>query len=384
MSNNFNKIISFSIKDGVTFDDSKVNNCEKNQFVKLHCKIYSADCVNDHNFKMSREVMEKYANTIAKKPILVWYNQYANLDGGDFGGHENDKINKECPVGFFPENVKIEYETDDTGTVFLCADGYVWNAYYPEIKTVFDAYGGVKGLSCEMYILDSEIEEETGIENILKYNFAGVTLLGEYDAQGHPIKPAVDGCRAILCKFAALNNDFENAKVEFEKTLINNVNSTNDRFDNECNHDVNSNDNTDNVSENDESNISDDEIKILKENFNKLREQYNKLHDKYDKLVEYKNEKEKEQMNTAIFRALNSVSQLLSSEQMDSWKEKAKSCTPGKVDAFINEIKAFAFDLSKQKNNSSSNSFRNQIARDNEAISASGDLWEKLSKKYRK
>lgn len=197
---------------------------ENNQFTKVHFRIYSADRVNAHNYTCSLKVLKRYAKTIAGKPILVWYNKYANGGKGDFAGHENSSYAQEYPVGFFPNELKITYEKSDDGTIYLCADGYIWNIYYSEIVRVFEEYGGIKGVSCEMLIIDSELIEDTGIENILQYSFAGLTLIGDCDALGYPIKPAVDGCKGTLVTNSLMSKEYEKAKQEFEKVLYNTVN----------------------------------------------------------------------------------------------------------------------------------------------------------------
>ena len=214
------KLVTFSVSDENVMTPEDIENA---QFTKVHFRIYSADRVNDHNYTCSLKVLKKYAKTIAGKPILVWYNKHANGGKGDFAGHEDSVYAKEYPVGFFPNDVKITYEKDEDGTIFLCADGYIWTLYYSEIVKVFEDYGGIKGVSSEMLVIDSEMIEDTNIENILQYSFAALTLIGEHDALGTPIKPAVDGCQGVLVTNASTNAEYEKAKVEFEKILYNSV-----------------------------------------------------------------------------------------------------------------------------------------------------------------
>ena len=117
---NDEKFVCFSIsneENAITPED-----IENAQFTKVHFRIYSADRVNDHNYTCSLKVLKKYANTIAGKPILVWYNKHANGGKGDFAGHEDSPIAKEYPVGFFPENPVITYEKDEDGFIKLYRD----------------------------------------------------------------------------------------------------------------------------------------------------------------------------------------------------------------------------------------------------------------------
>lgn len=165
------------------------------------------------------KVLKKYAKTICGKPILAYYNRFANAGHGDLAGHEDSDWAREYPIGFFPEDTKITYEKDENGTVYLCADGYIWNVYYSHITELFEKNGGKKGVSSEMLILDSEVIEETNIEEILQYSFTGVTVLGDTDAYGTPIVPAVEGCQGILVTNSVMNEAYQKAKKEFEKIL---------------------------------------------------------------------------------------------------------------------------------------------------------------------
>lgn len=223
------KIITFSVpQESIDMTPEEIEN---SQFTKVHFRIYSADRVNDHNYTCSLKVLKKYAKTIAGKPILVWYNKYANNGHGDFAGHEDSVYAKEYPVGFFPNDVKITYEKDENGTIFLCADGYIWKLYYSEIVNVFENYGGIKGVSSEMLIIDSEMIEDTNIENILQYSFSALTLIGEHDAIGNKIKPAVDGCQGVLVTNSTTNEEYKKAKVEFEKILYSSKSEESDKTD---------------------------------------------------------------------------------------------------------------------------------------------------------
>ena len=200
---------------------------EKSQFTKLHLRIYSADKINDHNFIMSMDVLKKYADTIAGKPLLAYYNKNGDYGKGDFGGHEHGPLAQEIAVGFIPFNPEISYETENS-TTYLCVDGYIWNTYYEHIVDVFYKDGGIKGVSVEMYILDSKLQKNN-VEEILQYSFTGVTLIGKTDAYNTKIKPAFDGCQAKIIQFAAITLDdmmqpeFNKAKQLFEKQLVKNA-----------------------------------------------------------------------------------------------------------------------------------------------------------------
>lgn len=493
------KLVAFSVssdENAMTPED-----IENAQFTKVHFRIYSADRVNDHNYTCSLKVLKKYAKTIAGKPILVWYNKHANGGKGDFAGHEDSIYAKEYPVGFFPNDVKITYEKDENGTVFLCADGYIWTLYYSEIVKVFEDYGGIKGVSSEMLIIDSEMIEDTDIENILQYSFAGLTLIGEHDALGTPIKPAVDGCQGVLVTNASTNAEYEKAKEEFEKMLYNSVKQESvetDSFFNTKNkeenmeketvknstspdvienatqevttrvsvstdtysydddgHYVGSTYENHSVSTTEVKEVTEEEIKSTEtvvenasdgtesekvenadvvenstgkdcetdnackaenecktdnatqevekvensktvdmEEFEALKLKCSALESEletkkvdYDALMQkcsvletYKSNKENENMKNTIEIALNSVSHILNSTQIDEWRKESEKCSAETVDEFTNKLKAFAFDIQEKNGIIQMDSIRNSIPKEVEVEPT--DFWERMEKKY--
>lgn len=158
---------------------------------------------------------------------MAYYNKNGDYGKGDFGGHEHSPLAQEIAVGFIPFNPEISYETENA-TTYLCVDGYIWNTYYEHIVDVFYKDGGIKGVSVEMYVLDSKLQKNN-VEEILQYSFTGVTLIGKTDACNTKIKPAVDGCQAKIIQFAAITLDdvmqpeFNKAKQLFEKQLVKNA-----------------------------------------------------------------------------------------------------------------------------------------------------------------
>lgn len=474
------KKISFSVSNNeniLTVED--IENC---QFKRIHCKIYSADRINAHNYTCSLKVLKKYANTIAGKPVLVWYNKYANGGKGDFAGHEDSVWAKQYPVGFFPENAKVTYEKDKDGTIFLCSDAYIWSLYYDEIIKVFEDYGGIKGVSCEMLVIDSEIIDDTDIENIIQYSFTGLTLLGETDALGSPIKPAVDGCQAELVANSVTidekHTEYEKAKIEFEKILYNSINQESIKsgsFFNEKNKEkimeteINKNSASDTSAnpvenatqevttrvsvstdtynydddghyvgnsyeshtistaeikevpesdvkaENSEtvtnaadkecktnnssatgdnsgkvcnsSTISIEEFEALKTKCSDLENEIALKNAEYEKVVQkcssleaYKNDVESRNTKNTIELALNSVSHILSADQITQWRKESEKCSAQDVDGFVNKLKAFAFDLQEKNEVIQTDTLRNSIPKETDQEPA--DFWERMEKKY--
>lgn len=474
---NDKKLVSFSVAQE-TMTPEEIENV---QFSRVHFRIYSADRVNAHNYTCSLKTLKKYADTIAGKPILAWYNKFANGGSGDFAGHEDNIFAKEYPVGFFPNDVKVTYEKDDDGTIYLCADGYIWNLYYHEIIEVFENYDGIKGVSCEMLVIESEMIEDTDIENILQYSFTGVTLIGEYDAAGCPIKPAVDGCCGVLvtnsvnteyeAEYAKAKKEFErilytskeveseksdsffdseNKEVKMEAEMTKNT-STTDVVDNatqevttrvavsqdtytydDDGHYVGSTYETHSVSTTEVKKVPDEELadnaksvenesavdnssceKNTTENNEKgtenackvnnavsveeyeklktkcsslikdlgdLKHAYDDLMVKCNSLEEYKRNKENELKKNAIELALNSVSHILSPEQISEWRKEAETYAAENVDAFANKLKAFAFDVQEKNGVVQADSIRNSLPK--EVVSEPTDLWERIDKKY--
>ena len=467
------KIITFSVPEFEEMTPEEIEDC---QFQKIHFRIYST-AVNAHGYIMSLKVLKKYANTIQGKPILTYYMPYADGGDGDFGGHENSSFAQETAVGFFPNDCKITYEKDPDGTVFMCADGYIWTAYYDYVVEVFKNNNGIKGVSSEVLIIDSEVDEETNIENILQYSFAGLTLLGSHDAMGTPIKPAVDGCQGKLVTFSTTK--YEKAKSEFEKKLYNSVKdeSSNDgsifmpknkeeamaetieknaapsevvenaekivtteveistdtvTFDDDCNyigetHEEHKISTTDVVEVSDEdadhpieenSTISDDEEKIdaeenaaeehtpeenacktkneisadeynalklrcssLEKELNEKKEAYNQLEIQCNALAEYKKNKETEIMKNTIECELNKVSKILNADQINEWREKSLQCSIDNVDGFVNELKAFAFDIQEKNGVASTDTMRCSIP--TETVKEPTDMWERIAQTYK-
>lgn len=484
---------------------------EDSQFTKIHFRIYSADRINAHGYVCPLKVLRKYAKTIAGKPILTYYNKYADGGKGDFAGHEDSAFAKEYAVGFFPQDISVSYEKDDNGTIFLCADGFLWNVYAKNELNVFENAGGIKGVSCEMLIIESELIEDTGIEEIQQYSFAGLTLLGNTDAIGSPIRPAVEGCMGEIVRNSVIyDENFEKAKNEFEKILYNSTKTESDNSDSflisknekEENmakeksekptspevidnatqivstevkvstdtvnindkgeyvgeeheshkkeivevHEVpdNPNDPTPNstivenaateasdkkdgspaeetkqdnaASEDEEKDVpeenpakeenacksdnSQDEVADtkketnsdaekcaqleqkcaeLEKELNAVKEELSATAQKCAELTEYKNNKESEIIKNSIDIALNDVSDILNKEQMNEWREKSLKCSVDSANSFINELKAFAFDIQDKSGVTVKDTLRNSLPV--EPV-ISGDMWDVLAKKY--
>lgn len=481
---NGEKLLRFSVNQDIDFEE-----IENSQFSKVKMKIYSADRVNAHGYTISLKNLKKYAKSIGGKPIVAYISNITH----DATGHEKN----EMPMGFVPFDPELSYEKSEDGTIYLCVVGYIWNIYCNQLVEIFKKSDGVKGLSCEMLILDSEVIEDTGVEEILAYSFAGLTILGDFDAKLRPIKPAVEGCDATILENSIIA--YEEAKVEFEKilysakikeeeinseSLINinkedimenilDVNSSEivenatevETLDNavvevetsvstethvrkygddgeflgcehECHHvsethieeipeedgeteivaiEVNENatdeqkaeeeveaeeeeteaqseeEEKEEIEENSEiveNSISQEEFDAMVNRCAELEGIINQKDDeiqaltlKCSTLEEYKLNKETEAMKKVLNSTLNSVSHILTSDQMSQWHDEAMKCSLDKVDEFTNKLKAFAFDLQEKQGVQQIDSIRNNIANEVEDDS-SLSVWDRLDKKY--
>lgn len=478
------KLVTFAVSE---LNELTPEEIEDSQFQKIHFRIYST-ALNAHGYIMSLNVLKKYANTIQGKPILTYYMPHADNGNGDFAGHEDSSWAQETAVGFFPNDCKITYEKDPDGTVFMCADGYIWTVYYDYVVDVFKNNDGSKGVSSELYIIDSKADEETNIEEILQYSFTGLTLLGEQDAMGVPIHPAVEGCRGELVKFSTAN--YEKDKIEFEKKLYNSVKEESsdegsiliqknkeeamaenieanaassevvenaeqyittevkvstdvENFDDdgcyvgstyeehkqvtretvttpeneeesgivenavETKEDNPETDVQENAIEKDpvvenatkedapeenackaNNEIFDEELNALKlkcadleKQINEKNVAYEQLEIKCNSLAEYKNNKEAEIMKNTIECELNKVSRILNAEQINEWRKKSSQCSTENVDGFINELKAFAFDVQEKNGTPAVESIRCSIP--TETKSEPTDMWERIANTYK-
>lgn len=185
------------------------------QFAKLRIKAYST-ALTAHGYFSTRKQLKKAAKSICNKPLLVYVNPFTD----DFEAHEDDGLfRKEIPCGFVPneELANIEISKDEDGTYFLICDAYIWTMYFQNVKEIFERDNGIKSVSVELLAIETEDKDDNTIE-LKEFSFTGITLLGE------KIKPAVTGANAVLVKNSTSTTDeYEKAKVEFEKILYNSV-----------------------------------------------------------------------------------------------------------------------------------------------------------------
>ena len=133
--------------------------------------------------------------------------------------------------------------------------------------------------------------------------------------------------------------------------------------------------------------VSMEEFEALKVKYSTLEAELETKKADYDALMlkcsaleTYKSNKENENMKNTIEVALNSVSHILSADQIDEWRKESEKCSAETVDEFTNKLKAFAFDIQEKNGVIQTDSIRNSIPREVEIEPT--DFWERMEKKY--
>lgn len=176
--------------------------------------------VNPKGTSFTKEAIEAAKATIYDKPILAYVKYDENGEPLDFGEHEMILVPKvvngrrsyeikyiEQPIGTFSQNFELSYEKGENGKEYLTATGTIWNRYCKDAYNLLKESD--KSVSMEINILESEKDKYSGVLNISKFEFLGVTILGDDYA------PGIDGANATL----------EFARIKTEKDLINFLNN---------------------------------------------------------------------------------------------------------------------------------------------------------------
>lgn len=114
----------------------------------------------------------------------------------------------------------------------------------------------------------------------------------------------------------------------------------------------------------------------LEKELTELKNIYSALELKCSSLEEYKNNKETEERTLAVECALNDVVDILTADEISQWREKSLNCAT--VDAFKNELKAFAFDKQKDSGVKPVETLRNSIPSIHEKEPT--NMWDRLAK----
>lgn len=179
-------------------------------YVQLYCL---AEGNNSHHNPISREVLERDAETFKGKFIVAKYDKFK----GDVLSHESDEV----VIGYIPPNEKIKFalkEVDGVEKEFVVVNGLLSKVYAKEVIDLFRTTNE-RSVSCE-FSCATEYEEneygrpidENGLEldvdnPILSYHIFGITVLGL------AINPSVKGTEIKVKQFAEQFKSFEDELV---------------------------------------------------------------------------------------------------------------------------------------------------------------------------
>lgn len=197
------------MKTLLTFSAEDLQSLNDTQFLPVTIRCFS-DGLTRHGYYFSLDSVKKAAFTLKGKPLLWGYDFLYD----DAAGHEKDEI----ACGFVSENTDIVYEYDkEYDKTFVVIQGYIWTKYADRLVNIIERDGGVKGVSVELLLYESEEnKDDPKITDAITFCFAGVTILGDN------VTPAVDGAE-MLVNCADEKAAFENAKNAFVAQLNNSV-----------------------------------------------------------------------------------------------------------------------------------------------------------------
>lgn len=118
------------------------------------------------------------------------------------------------------------------------------------------------------------------------------------------------------------------------------------------------------------------DMEMKSEKFSTLQAELEILKVENAKLIEFKTNIEEQERKSKIEFAINSVSDDLTQEQIDEWREKSKEFK--NPDDFSNAIKAFAYSVAKSKQKGDIGSIRVPINIDIFDNNANKSLWDRL------
>jgi len=174
----------------------------KSQFAKAKVDFFASGN-NAHDMPMSKETLEKYADTILGKP-LVYVIEKGWFSKEDFGGHDPLEI----PCGYIPESAKITYSEREDGRTIASVVANIWKKYSDKAIKIFARDGARKAVSVEMQIFNSQKDEEGRLE-ILDFAFTGCTILGD------DVTPAIKDANIEIFEFSVAKKKYEEQLHKF-------------------------------------------------------------------------------------------------------------------------------------------------------------------------
>ena len=325
--------------------------------------------MNAHRLPISLQSLQEASATIANKWLV------AGWDGKDFEGHEDDQR----IIGFFPKENNFRY-IEENGKTYFIANAVISKLYAPWAFEVFEK-DNFRECSMEITILETEYKD--GFEWIKSFIYNAVTILGT------KFKAACQGSNVVLAKFSEeelinireeLSKNFNKEKeveqvnfdkVKFAETLGATANEMWEALINSTEikpeeiitfaKEVVSVEFAELQSENDiaKEKMADLENKLaeMEQKFSTLEAEKEELVTKFSEvevlkaenatLLEFKANVEETERKNKIEFAINSVSEDLTPEQVEEWRNKSVDFST--VEEFGNAIKAFAYENSKGK-----------------------------------
>lgn len=237
------KYLSFEVDEKKT----KIRNILNQDFLEIELWMIADHEPNNNMSHFTLESMKDAIPTFYNKPILGSFMQIPGEQDGDFGGHDslyttdeesgadyfdNSGPNQEVPLGLITESSKVEIVEGPDGANWIKANGFLWVKYASkQVLALLRKRKGKTKISVEVEVLNSTVDEETGIEHINKFNFLGVTCLGSY-APGNgllgvrqEIHEGIEGANGKVVNFSE-NPKFQErlhkltmAYEEFEKNM---------------------------------------------------------------------------------------------------------------------------------------------------------------------
>ena len=243
------KYLSFELDE----TNYKIHNILNQDFLEIEMMMIADHDPNNNNSHFTLESMQDAIPTFFNKPILASFNKMDGEEEGDTGGHDstleydeksdsayfdNSNPHQEVPLGLITESSKVEIIKGEDGNNWIKANGFLWVQY--AVKPILSLLRKRKGhskISVEVEVLDSETDEETGIEHIKKFKLLGVTILGSYpvknaallgltgDAARQEIHEGIEGANLKVLNFSK-NPEFQKrlqkltmAYEQFEKSM---------------------------------------------------------------------------------------------------------------------------------------------------------------------
>ncbi|MCC0764808.1 hypothetical protein IR151_17580 [Clostridioides sp. ES-S-0006-03] len=151
---------------------------------------------NRKKVSFSKEVIDDAKESLKNRPLLAYIKRNADGEALDFeshkiipkliqteNGYQLEHFYLEQPIGLFSESCNPRYEIIDN-VEHLVADCYIWEGYCNESYQLIMDDDGTKDVSMEIKTLEYELNSETGFTDIKKFQFRGVTILGDEVEQG--------------------------------------------------------------------------------------------------------------------------------------------------------------------------------------------------------